>query len=135
MILRMPRKTRPCVFDSSTLILYLNDALSNASTEKFLKGVEDGAILISAVTRAEVLAWPEHNPQSLETATKLLDVLHFCDVDQRVADEAACIRRDHGLKLPDALIAATAKVHQTPIATANGRDFSRVADLLVISVV
>jgi hypothetical protein len=71
----MARKSRPCVFDSSTVILYLNDALSDASSKKFLKGVVDGAVLISAVTRAEVLAWPEHNPQSLKTATRLLDVL------------------------------------------------------------
>lgn len=53
-------------------------------------------------------------------------------VDAAVADEAARIRRQTNLKLPDALIAATAVLHGLPVVTANARDFERVEQLKVV---
>jgi toxin FitB len=53
-------------------------------------------------------------------------------VDVAVADEAARIRRECNLKLPDALIAATAALRGLPVVTANARDFERVAQLRVL---
>ncbi len=43
-----------------------------------------------------------------------------------VAEGAGRIRRETGLRLPDALIAATAIAHDLQLATRNGRDFERV---------
>lgn len=53
-------------------------------------------------------------------------------VDAATADEAARIRRECNLKLPDALIAATAILHNVPVVTANPRDFERVGQLQVV---
>ena len=53
-------------------------------------------------------------------------------VDAATADEAARIRRAHNIKLPDALIAATATLPGLPVVTANFSDFERVASLKVI---
>ena len=53
-------------------------------------------------------------------------------VDAATADEAARIRRECHLKLPDALIAATALLHGVPVVTANARDFERVGLLQVV---
>ncbi len=54
-------------------------------------------------------------------------------VDAAVADEAARIRRECKLKLPDAFIAATATLRGLPVVTANARDFERVPQLQVIA--
>lgn len=54
------------------------------------------------------------------------------NVDPSIADEAARIRCECNLKLPDALIAATAKLRGLAVITANIRDFERVALLKVI---
>lgn len=51
-----------------------------------------------------------------------------------MADEAARIRREHGLKMPDALIAATALLQAATLITANARDFRRVSSLKLIEV-
>jgi predicted nucleic acid-binding protein len=86
-------------FDSSTIILFLNGQLPSEALLHFQKIVESGKALISAVVRAEVLAWPQHTKASLDVATELLDLCELVSVDVQVADEAARIRRETGLTL------------------------------------
>lgn len=91
-----------------------------------------GVACISVVTRAEVLAWPAHTPVSLQNALAGMSGFEQIPVNIVIADEAARIRRKYGLKLPDAMIAATATIRQIPVFTANARDFQRVENLAVM---
>jgi hypothetical protein len=68
------------VFDSSTLILFLNAALTEQPTALLTRALEESAAVISAVTRAEVLAWPSHTVTSLNNATALLDAENWGQV-------------------------------------------------------
>lgn len=120
------------VFDSSTLILFLNDALPAETVELLIEHLQTGQVIISAIVRAEVLAWRNHSASSLEAAKALLNVCQLVPVNMAVADEAARIRRETGLKLPDALIAATALHQSAALVTANGKDFRRVPGLVLI---
>ncbi len=120
------------LFDSSAVILYFNDALSNESLGVMQQAIEQGTGAISVVTRAEVLAWPSHSAQSIQDAIGGMASFEQLGVDTGIADEAARIRREFNLKLPDALIAATAKLRGLPVVTANASDFERVAQLQVI---
>lgn len=121
-------------FDSSVLILFLNDALAPVHVQTLSDALDAGQAQISAVVRAEVLAWSGHTALSLSVADELLDAFHLVSVDAAVANEAARIRREHGLKMPDALIAATALLQLAALVTANARDFRRVAALQLIEV-
>lgn len=121
------------LFDSSAIILYFNDALSTESFTLIKQAIEDGTGAISVITRAEVLAWPSHTAQSVELASTGMLGFEQINVNPEIADEAARIRRECNLKLPDALIAATAKLRGLAVVTANMRDFERVAQLKVIS--
>lgn len=120
------------LFDSSAVILYFNDALAEESVAVMKQAIDNGSGAISVVTRAEVLAWPSHTAQSIQQALAGMAGFAQLGVDTRIADEAARIRRESNLKLPDALIAATALLHGLPVVTANARDFERVATLQVI---
>lgn len=80
----------------------------------------------SVVTRAELLAGP--NEQHAATR-RLLAPLTELPVDRRVAERAAAVRRDCGLRLPDALIAGTALIHDLTLLTRNRADFRRVPDI------
>ena len=122
------------VFDSSVIILFLNDQLPDTDVAQMLGAMDSDAALVSAITRAEVLAWPSHTQQSLHLSEQFLNLFRLCEVDARTADEGARIRRTSGLKLPDALIAATASLRNAAVVTANGRDFGRVAGLEVLRV-
>lgn len=120
------------LFDSSAVILYFNDALPLESIAMMQQAIVAGTGAISVITRAEVLAWPSHTPASIEAALSGMGGFEVLDVTRQIADEAARIRRECGLKLPDALIAATAQLLQIPVVTANQRDFERVKELSVI---
>ncbi len=91
-------------------------------------------LVVSAVVRAEILAWPSHSAMSLATALALLDACQLVTVNAVVADEGARIRRETGLKLPDALIAATALLQNSSLVTANAKDFRRVPGLTLIEI-
>lgn len=80
----------------------------------------------SVVTRAELLAGSvgQH-----DAARRLLAPLREIAIDRRIAEQAAAIRREAGVRLPDALVAATALVHGLMLHTRNHRDFRKVPGL------
>lgn len=79
----------------------------------------------SVITRAELFAG--------NTATGLVDELLMpfreVPIDRPVAERAGRIRRECGVRLPDALIAATALEHRLALATRNRQDFEKVRGL------
>jgi toxin FitB len=84
-----------------------------------------GRLGYSVITRAELLAGaPQHDP----AIRRLLAGMDELVVDRRVADRAGALRRA-GLRMPDALIAATAIVHNLTVVTRNTADFRKAPGL------
>jgi predicted nucleic acid-binding protein len=54
----------------------------------------------------------------------LLDDFELLEIDDAVSQETILIRQHTRLKLPDAIILATARVHGLLLVTRNSRDFS-----------
>lgn len=79
----------------------------------------------SVITRAELFAG---NTASHLVST-LLAPFREIPVDRVVAERAGRIRRESGIRLPDALIAATAIEHKLGLATRNRSDFEPVRSL------
>jgi predicted nucleic acid-binding protein len=88
-----------------------------------------GRLAYSVVTRAELLANPAaEDPKIL----RLLASMDELPVDRRIAERAGRLRRARrSLRMPDALIAATALVHSLTLYTNNTRDFRSVDGLRV----
>ncbi|HET6949324.1 MAG TPA: type II toxin-antitoxin system VapC family toxin [Acidimicrobiales bacterium] len=80
----------------------------------------------SVVTRAELLAGPAEQQAQVR---RLLAPLQEIVVDRRIAERAGDLRRAAGLRMPDALVAATALVHDLTLHTRNHRDFRTVDGL------
>jgi predicted nucleic acid-binding protein len=79
----------------------------------------------SVITRAELIA----GTRASELVEVLLAPFRERVVDRAVAERAGRIRRESGVRLPDALIAATALEHDLSIATRNRKDFTPVRGL------
>lgn len=79
----------------------------------------------SVVTRAELFA----GTTATDAVAQLLAPFREFAVDRAVAERAGRIRRDSHLRLPDALIAATALEHGLNLATRNHADFKPVTGL------
>jgi toxin FitB len=80
----------------------------------------------STITRAELFAGRASQEAAVRT---LLDPFRELAVDRNVAELGGRLRREHGVPIADALIAATALAHGLTLFTRNHNDFARVPDL------
>jgi hypothetical protein len=79
--------------------------------------------------RDVALEWIKAQPRCSISVITWIEVLVGCGPGER---EAVDCRRALGLKVPDAIILATARCHQLRLATRNTRDFpEQLADVVV----
>lgn len=76
----------------------------------------------SVITRAELFA----GNSATDLVTRLLAPFRELAVDRAVAERAGRIARESGVRLPDALIAATAIEHGLAVVTRNRKDFEPI---------
>ena len=109
------------VFDTNIVI----DAL-NGQPEADAEYSRYERVLISRITWMEVLVGAQ------EDDAQVRDFLstHFeiIPVDVAVAEKAVQLRRAHRLRLPDAIIWATAQVHEAVLVSRNTKDFDPAWD-------
>lgn len=104
------------LFDTNILVDYLN-AVPEARTE--LQRYTEKAV--SIITWMEVMVGASNE---LEAATRrFLNGFDVVAVDQQIAERAVGLRRSRRIKLPDAVIWATAQTHGMLFVTRNTKDF------------
>ena len=82
----------------------------------------------SVITRCELLAGKDADP---ETVDQLLNPFTEYPIGRIEAKAAGNLRRQHAIRTPDALIAATAMQNGLTLVTRNLRDFRKVSGLRV----
>lgn len=80
----------------------------------------------SSISRAELYSWGHAGERVID---RLLDQFEEVSVDRRIAEEAGRIRRETNIRLPDALIAASAIISKRRLLTRNTRHFKKVKRL------
>lgn len=81
-----------------------------------------GSLWISRMAWIEVLS--KGGPQEIGTAATFMTAFSVDEIDARVADRAAALRRERArLRSPDAIILASAQVNGRVLITRNTRDF------------
>lgn len=93
---------------------------------RFVRGEDD--LHVSAITRAELFAGRATEERRIR---RLLEPMTEIDVDTAIAERGGRLRRTTSLRLPDALIAATALEHRLTLVTRNTQDFAGVKALKV----
>ena len=105
------------LFDTNILIDYLN-GISEAKKE--IESYRHR--FISRISWIEVMVGAE-NEKEQKSAREFLEAFKMVEIDQEVAEEGVRIRQKEKIRLPDALIAATAQVHHCLLVTRNSKDF------------
>ena len=105
------------LFDTNILIDYLN-GIAQAKVE--LDRYTDKAI--SLVTWMEVLVGT--TPDTESATRSFLASFQSLPIDARVAARSGTLRKSHKIKLPDAIVWATAQVHDRILVTRNTKDFA-----------
>jgi len=117
--------------DTNLVIDFLNKKLPPASIAWLEQLVANQRLALSVVVRIELLSWngPPAEMQLLQSFIAANEVL---PLDEPVIQQTILLRQQHRVKLPDAIIAATALAHGLPLLTRNATDFRRVVDLVII---
>jgi predicted nucleic acid-binding protein len=113
------------VVDTSALVDY---AKGVASVAPHIEGYE---VHISIITEIEFLAWPGLDETRVAEARAFLHEYSSNDIGDFVRDYSAWIKRTYKLKLPDAVIAATAKHLNAPLITRD-QGFRKVTHLIQV---
>ena len=104
------------VFDTNIVIDALN-GLSEADAEY----IRYEHVFISRITWMEVLVGVKEN--DIQVRDFLSAHFEIIPLDLAVAETAVQIRRTHRIRLPDAIIWATAQVNEAILVTRNTKDF------------
>jgi hypothetical protein len=88
---------------------------------------------ISIITRIEVLGWQGHTEQSLIATKDLLSLFEEISLHPAIADCCIQIRKTFRIKLPDAIIAATALVQKQALMSRNADDFAKVSGVTLFN--
>jgi predicted nucleic acid-binding protein len=108
------------LFDTNILIDYLNGI--DAAREEITAYPHP---MISTITWVEVMVGSQIDEEV--AVRQFLDRFLQVQLDATVAERAVSIRRKTRMRLPDAIIWASAQMEDALLVTRNSKDFSRLA--------
>ncbi|RCR66258.1 type II toxin-antitoxin system VapC family toxin [Larkinella punicea] len=113
------------LLDSNTIIDYLAAKLPPSSMLK-MHEIVNGGLFISVISQIEVLGY-NTGYTDIDTRNALfIDLAEIFTLSTEIVQRTIAIRKQYKIKLPDAIIAATALVHDFTLITRNSSDFKRI---------
>jgi len=120
------------LWDTNTVIYYLQQQFS-PSAEKFMDDLlKENQPVISAITEIELLCWKTASDNDLKILLNFINDAVVIELEQPIKLKTAEVRKTHRIKLPDAIIAATALVYNLTLITRNTNDFKVITGLATI---
>jgi predicted nucleic acid-binding protein len=120
------------IWDTNTVIYYLQQQFP-PNAEKFMdESLKDAQPCISAITEIELLCWKTAIEKDLEVLRDFISNTLVIELERPIKLKTADIRKEHKIKLPDAVIAATAVIYDLILITRNVSDFKNIPELKII---
>lgn len=119
------------LIDSNAVIDYLSSRFPKSGMS-FMNDVVDSIANVSVITKMEVLGFdgPEKDMALLEN---FIDESVVFYLTEEIVQKCIAIRKRHAIKLPDAIIAATAIVYEMNLVTRNTIDFKNIQGLEIVN--
>ncbi|SHJ30498.1 hypothetical protein SAMN02745146_2830 [Hymenobacter daecheongensis DSM 21074] len=118
--------------DTNVGIDFLAGALPADSTGWLESQLNANRLVLSVVVRMELLSW-RGTPAAMQLLEDFIAANEQLPIDEPAIQQTILLRQQHRIKLPDAIIAATALAHGLPLLTRNTSDFSAVPGLQVLN--
>lgn len=115
------------LIDTNVIIGYLDGKIENKGMS-FLHPIIDRIPNISVINKIEILRFnsPDNN---YKTLVEFINSSYVFSLNENIIEKTISICRANKIKLPDAIIAATALVNNFTLITRNTSDFKKIADL------
>lgn len=116
------------LIDTSAYSYYLTKRLAEKPYRFFEQVIREESIL-SVIARMELLSWVPGNKELEANIRDILTNSLVLPLSEPVILQTVRLRRQYRIKLPDAIIAATAIVNNLTLLSTNDSDFTRIAEL------
>jgi predicted nucleic acid-binding protein len=120
------------LLDTNVVIDYFKAALPEKSMQ-LLSTILDEQPVISVITQIEVLGFNNPNVNEVAILSQLVQEAEIINLTNAVINQTIELRKQYRIKLPDAIIAATAIALNLTLVTRNISDFSSITGLIVIN--
>ncbi len=116
------------LLDTNIVIYYLKAALP-AKAMQLLHTIVDEQPMLSVITKIEVLGFIIPNKEEQDITTLFVQAADIINLDDEIVAQTIALRKQIHIKLPDAIIAATAIVYNLTLLTRNTADFTKITNL------
>jgi predicted nucleic acid-binding protein len=122
---------RQYLIDSNVVIDYLSGKINNSGM-LFLNEVINDLPYISVITKIEILGY-KTPPGAYQLLTDFTNDCAIIGLNDEIVEKTIGIRKDVKIKLPDAIIAASAISFDLTLITRNTKDFNQIKELELIN--
>ena len=119
------------LLDTNFVINYFKGIFSDDAA-KFTDSVINDLTYVSVITRMELLSSQSLKPKDEEVIKEFIFDSTVFSLEENIITKMILLRRTNKIKLPDAIIAATAIVHNLQLITHNLKDFKNIPELIVV---
>ena len=116
------------LIDTNLLIDFQNKVIPQDGLAYVAKMLDE-SFIISFITYIEFLGYVNAS----ETLKEFISIAEVIGINQLIINQTILIRKSSRIKLPDAIIAATAMVNDLTLISRNIKDFKDIADLKLIN--
>ena len=121
------------LWDTNIPVYYLQQQFPK-NAEKFIDDLlKEEQPVISAITEIELLCWKAATKKDLDVLNNFINDALVIELEQPIKLKTAEIRKAYRVKLPDAIIAATALVYDLTLLSRNLSDFSSISGLKIVN--
>ena len=113
----------------TNVVIYLLKGNLPQKTLLLIKPLFESKINFSVINKIELLSHRNATPEENYNVEKLIDQSDVHPLNDSIADMSIEVRKKYSVKLAEAIIAATAIVHQYVLVTRNVRDFEKIPEL------
>jgi predicted nucleic acid-binding protein len=114
------------------LLLDTNVVLSILGSEKVFSSLEGKELFISFITELELFSYPGLTKEEEKSITFFLSKVTILDINQGIKAKAIRFRKKYKLKLPDAIICATAASKNMPLIS-NDKQLKKITALPIVT--
>jgi len=120
-------------WDTNTAIYYLQK-LFPARAEVFIDTVlQESQPALSVITEIELLCWKTAAQKDVVVLKEFTSDAHVFELEQSIKLKTIELRKTYTIKLPDAVIAATALMYELTLLTRNEKDFRNIKGLHLLN--
>ena len=120
------------LLDTDFIINYFK-GIFKGDARKFIDSVINDTTIISVITRMEILSWKSLNTKDEEIIKEFISDSTIFSLEESIINRTILLRKANRIKLPDAIIAATALVSNLTLTTRNISDFKNIPGLKLIN--